>query len=94
MNAVLENWFPSTLLLVGAFGIVLGSLWLAGRLAPWFLQQDYRPPPVLSWFTDFESDLVLDRPRIVIGLIAFALTLFAVLSMALAARLTGLSGLI
>ncbi len=92
MNAILENGFQSALLLVGTFALVTGSLWLAGRLAPWFLKQDYAPPPVLSWFTDFEADLAIDRPRIVVGLIAFAITLFAMLSIAIVVRLAGLPG--
>ncbi len=92
MNAIVEGGFQSALLLVGTFSLVTGSLWIAGRLAPWFLQQAYAPPPVMSWFTDFEADLTVDRPRIVVGLIAFAITLFAMLSLALVVRLSGLSG--
>jgi hypothetical protein len=91
MNAVLDNWFQSSLLIIGTFALVAGSLWLATRLAPWFLQRDYDAPPLTSWFTDFESDLVLDRARIVVGLLAFALTLFAMLSVAIVVRLLGVS---
>lgn len=92
MNAILENGFQSALLLVGTFALVTGSLWLAGRLAPWFLKQTYDAPPVMSWFTDFEADMTADRPRMVVGLIAFAITLFAMLTLALVVRLTGHSG--
>lgn len=94
MNAILENGFQSVLLLAGTFALVTASLWLAGRLAPWFLRQDYDAPPLFSWFTDFEADLAADRPRMVVGLIAFAITLFAMLTLAIVVRLTGLSAVI
>jgi len=93
MNAILENGFQSVVLLVGTFGLVTVSLWLAGRMAPWFLRQSYEAPPVVSWFTDFEADLTVDRPRMVVGLIAFAITLFAMLTLAIVVRLTGLTSI-
>lgn len=91
MNVIAENWFLSILILFGTFGLVSASLWIGGRLAPWFLQAPYAAPPVLSYFTDFDSDLSFDRARMTVGAIALAVTLFAILSIGIVARLLGLA---
>lgn len=89
MNAVIAAVFPTCALLCAGFGLTVLSLWLAGRLAPWFLEEAVTPPPVRSYFTDLWADTNMTRERAVTGLIALALALFAVLSLAIFARLIG-----
>jgi hypothetical protein len=89
MNAVFETLFPTCAIFCAGFGLTVASLWLAGRLAPWFLKEAVQPLPVKSYFTDLWADTDMTRMRAVTGVIALALALFAVLTLAIFAHLIG-----
>ena len=50
-------------LFVPSLALTAGSLWLAARLAPWFLKERFRPLAVRSFFLDFNAEAELDRAR-------------------------------
>jgi hypothetical protein len=89
MNALLDTVFPAFAIFCAGFALTASSLWLAGRMAPWFLKEAVAPPPVKSYFMDLWADTHMTRERAVTGLIAVALVLFAVLTLAIFSRLIG-----
>jgi hypothetical protein len=89
MNAVGELVFPAFGLFLGSLVLTAISLWIGGRLAPWFLKEAADPPTVRSYFLDPMADVDLSRARIVTMLIATAIMLFALLVIAVAVRFGG-----
>lgn len=62
-------------MLVPCLALTAGSLWLAARLAPWFLKQRFRPLTVRSFFFDFVAEAELDRARVTTLVLAAAIIL-------------------
>lgn len=77
--------FSASLLLTGV------SLWVGGKLAPWFMGEGVEPPTVRSYFTDLRADMDLTRGRVVTVLIALAIMLTALLAMAIAVKFGGIA---
>jgi hypothetical protein len=89
MNAVGELVFPAFGLFLASLVLTAISLWVGGRLAPWFLKEAVEPPSVRSYFLDPMADIDLTRVRLVTMLIATAIMLFALLLIAIAVRFGG-----
>jgi cytochrome bd-type quinol oxidase subunit 1 len=89
MNAELGMVFPSIVLFSVSLVLTAVSLWVGGKLAPWFLKEGFQPPTVRSYFTDFRADADLDRGRVVTALIALAIMLTALLAMAVMVKFGG-----
>jgi hypothetical protein len=89
MTAVGELVFPAFALFSASLVLTAISLWIGGRLAPWFLQEAVEPPSVRSYFLDPMADVDLSKARIVTMLIATAIMLFALLMIAIAVRFGG-----
>ena len=65
-------------LFIPSLALTAGSLWLAARLAPWFLKERFRPLAVRSFFLDFNAEAELDPARMT-TLVLAATIIFAVL---------------
>lgn len=91
MSAVGELVFPAFALFSASLVWTAISLWIAGRLAPWFLHETAEPPSVRSYFLDPMADVDMTRARIVTMLIATAITLFALLVIAVTVRFGGVA---
>lgn len=89
MNADLVVVFPSILLFSLSFGLTAASLWLAGKMAPWFLRESFEPPTMRSYFFDPAADMDLTRGRVVTILIAMAIMLTVLLVMAVCVKVGG-----
>lgn len=89
MNAFDEVLFPAAALFSASLVLTLISLWIASRLAPWFLKEAVEPPSVSSYFLDPMADMGLNRARLVTMLIATAIMLFVLLMIAIAVRIGG-----
>ena len=89
MNAFGELMFPAFGLFLASLVLTAISLWIAGRLAPWFLKEAAEPPTVRSYFLDPMADVDLSKARLVTLLIATAIILFALLMIAIAVRFGG-----
>ncbi len=62
-------------LFIPSLALTAGSLWLAARLAPWFLKERFRPLAVRSFFLDFNAEAELDRSRMMTLAVAGAIIL-------------------
>lgn len=62
-------------LFIPCLALTAGSLWLAARLAPWFLKQRFEPPTVRSFFFDFVAEAELTQARMTTMLVAAAIML-------------------
>jgi len=91
MSVYGELVFPALALFSASLVLTAISLWIAGRLAPWFLQEAAEPPSVRSYFLDPMADVDMTRVRIVTMLIATAIMLFALLIIAIAVRFGGVA---
>ncbi len=91
MNAEVAMVFPSIVLFSISLVLTGLSLWLGGRLAPWFLKESFEPPTVRSYFMDFSAEMDLTRGRVVTALIALAIMLAALLAMALVVKVGGVA---
>jgi hypothetical protein len=89
MNAFGELVFPAFALFMASLVLTAVSLWVGGRLAPWFLKEAVEPPSVRSYFLDPMADVDLDKARMVTLGIATAIMLFALLVIAVAVRFGG-----
>lgn len=67
------------------------SLWIGGRMAPWFLKERVDPPTVRSYFFHPGTEMNLTRERMVAALAALAVLLAMLLALAAAARFGGLA---
>lgn len=89
MNAFGELAFPAFALFLASLVLTAISLWIGGRLAPWFLNEAVEPPSVRSYFLEPMADIDLDKARMVTLGIATAIVLFALLVVAIAVRFGG-----
>ena len=76
-------------LFVPSLALTVGSLWLAARLAPWFLKERFRPLAVRSFFLDFNAEAELDRARMMTLAIAGAIILAVITPLFWLIRLSG-----
>lgn len=67
------------------------SLWIGGRMAPWFLKGRFDPPTVRSYFLSPASEMNFTRERMVTALAALAVLLAMLLALAVAVRFGGMS---
>lgn len=91
MNAEVALVFPVIMLFSASLALTGVSLWLGGKIAPWFLQEGFEPPPVRSYFLDLNADTDMTRGRVVTALIALAIMLAALLVMAIAVKFGGIA---
>ncbi|MEQ1784067.1 MAG: hypothetical protein ABMA14_22145 [Hyphomonadaceae bacterium] len=62
-------------LFVPSLALTASSLWLAARLAPWFLKERFRPLAVRSFFLDLNAEAEPDRARMMTLAVAGAIIL-------------------
>ena len=86
MNAVGELVFPGAALFFASLVLTAFSIWAAGRLTPWFLNESYDPPSVRSYFFDPMAETDFTKGRMVTMLIASAIMLAFLLMLAIALR--------
>lgn len=91
MNADVGMVFPTIILFSVSLLLTGISLWVGGKLAPWFMGEGFEPPTVRSYFTDLSADMDLTRGRIVTAGIALAVMLAALLVMAVAVKFGGIA---
>lgn len=91
MNADLAMVFPAIVLFSASLLLTGVSLWVGGKLAPWFMGEGFVPPTVRSYFLDPGADMDLTRGRVVTALIALAIMLTALLAMAIAVKFGGVA---
>ena len=91
MNAEVAMVFPAIMLFSASLGLTGISLWLGGKMAPWFLKEGFEPPTVRSYFLDLNADTDMSRGRVVTALIALAIMLVALLAMAIAVKFGGIA---
>jgi hypothetical protein len=89
MNELVGQVFPVVGLFAWAVGLTACALWMAGRIAPWFLNVQADPPSLKSYFLDPMADTEFNKVRAVTALVAVAIMLAVLLSLAIAARLMG-----
>ena len=92
MNAEVAMVFPAIVL----FSVSSGPdrrFPLARRASsrPWFLQENFDPPTMRSYFFDPAADMDLTRGRVVSVLIALAIMLAALLAIALVVKVGGVA---
>ncbi len=86
-----EGMVPLMAMIVVSLLMTAGSLWVGGRLAPWFLKERFDPPTVRSYFMQPDAEMSFTRERMVTALAASAVLLAMLLVMALAVKFGGLS---
>ena len=91
MNAEIAMVFPAIMLFSASLVLTGVSLWLGGKMAPWFLKEGFEPPTVRSYFLDLNADTEMTRGRVVTALIALAIVLSALLVMAIAVKFGGIA---
>jgi hypothetical protein len=91
MNVDVGLWFPGLALFSIIVVLTAVSLWIAGRMTPWFLQESVEPPSVRSYFLDLSADTDLTKARVFSALIAFAIMLAMPLVIAIAVRAGGIA---
>jgi hypothetical protein len=91
MSAVGELLVPGLALFSVSVLLTAASLWIAGRLAPWFLQEAVERPTVRSYFLDPMAEAGMTRARVVTMLIATGIMLFALLIIAIAVKFGGVA---
>jgi|JI10StandDraft_1071094.scaffolds.fasta_scaffold107275_2 hypothetical protein len=91
MNAEIAMVFPAIMLFSASLVLTGVSLWLGGKMAPWFLKEGFEPPTVRSYFLDLNADTEMTRGRVVTALIALAIMLSALLVMAIAVKFGGIA---
>ena len=93
MNADVGLVFPAVALFSASLVLTAVSLWIGGRLAPWFLKETIEPPTVRSYFLDLWADTNLTKARMVTALIAMAFMLASLLIIAVLMKIGGVSPL-
>mgnify|MGYP000848995111 FL=1 len=91
MNAEIAMVFPAIMLFSASLVLTGVSLWLGGKMAPWFLKEGFEPPTVRSYFLDLNAVTEMTRGRVVTALIALAIMLSALLVMAIAVKFGGIA---
>ena len=90
MFAGMNDMVPAVVLLVASLAMTVASLWLGGRMAPWFLKERFDPPTVRSYFVQPDAEMNLTRARIVTALAALAVLLAMLLALAVAVKFGGI----
>ena len=80
------------MLLIPSLALTAGALWLAARLAPWFLKERFRPLAVRSFFLDMQAEAELDRTRMMTLVLAAAIILAVLVPVLGFIRFSGLIG--
>lgn len=62
-------------LFIASLALTAGALWLAARIAPWFLQQNFEPPTVRSFLFDFAAEADVTQARMTTMMLAAAILL-------------------
>jgi hypothetical protein len=91
VNAIAGMMFPSLALFSASLVLTAVSLWIAGRLAPWFLKDACDPPTLRSYFLDPQAELDMSKGRVVTVLLAVAIMLAVLLGLAIAVRFGGIA---
>ena len=65
MNAEVAMVFPAIVLFSISLVLTGVSLWVGGKLAPWFLKEGFEPPTVRSYFLDLNAEMDMTRGRVV-----------------------------
>jgi hypothetical protein len=91
MIDVAGDILPTLGLLTLSILLTAASLWVGGRLTPWFLRESIETPTLRSFFFSFDADTNLDRVRLTTGALGFAVMLAVLLALAVGARLVGWS---
>lgn len=91
MNADVAMVFPAIVLFAVSLVLTGVSLWVGGKLAPWFLKEGFEPPTVRSYFLDLSADMDMTRGRLVTALIALAIMLAALLVITVAVKVGGIA---
>lgn len=91
MNADVAMVFPAIVLFSASLFLTGLSLWVGGKLAPWFMGEGFEPPTVRSYFTDLSADMDITKGRVVTALIAMAFMLATLLTMAIAVKFGGIT---
>lgn len=86
-----EGVVPVMAMFLASVMMTAVSLWIGGRLAPWFLKERFDPPTVRSYFLQPETEMTFTRERMVTVLAASAVLLAMLLALAVAVRFGGLS---
>jgi hypothetical protein len=86
MNALDELVFPGVALFFASLVLTTISLWVAGRVTPWFLQEPVQPPSLRSYFLEPSADMELNRVRFTTMGIAAAIMLAVLLVLAIGIR--------
>jgi hypothetical protein len=91
MIDVAGDVLPTFGLLTLSIVLTAASLWIGGRLTPWFLQETVKAPTLRSFFFSLEADRNFDRVRLTTGALGLAVMLALLLALAIAARVMGWS---
>lgn len=91
MFDVAGDLLPTLALMTLSVFLTAASLWVGGRLTPWFLQESVEAPTLRSFFFSLEADRNLDRVRLTTGALGFAVMLALLLVLAILARVMGWS---
>ncbi|MDP3492212.1 MAG: hypothetical protein Q8R82_03795 [Hyphomonadaceae bacterium] len=91
MNTELGLVFPAIALFSASLVLTGLSLWVGGKLAPWFLKESFEPPSVRSYFLDMSADTEMTRGRVVTAGIALAVMLASLLVMVVAVKFGGIA---
>jgi len=91
MNAELAQVFPAITLFLISLLLTASCLWVAGKLTPWFTGDRSDIPTVRSYFLEPAAEQTMTRTRVVTMLIAVALLLTILLTMACAVRFGGVA---
>ena len=90
MNAYADLIAPGITLFLASLALTAVSLWVGGRLAPWFLEKPASEPPSLrSYFLEPWADAEMTPARVVAMLVAAAIMLTALLVIAIAVKFGG-----
>ncbi len=79
------------ILLIPCLALTAGALWLAARMAPWFLKQRFEPPTVRSLFFDFVAEAELTQVRMTTMMLAAAIVLAVLTPLVCVIRFGGFS---
>lgn len=82
----------TVLLFAFSGALTAAALWLAGRLAPWFLKERFEPPTVRSFFFDFVTEAEPTYARTTTMLLAVAIMLAVMTPLIALIRFGGIVG--
>lgn len=91
MFAGIDTVIPTLAMFIVSLAMTVVSLWIGGRMAPWFLKERFDPPTVRSYFMQPDAEMEITRGRMVSVLGAAAVLLAMLLVMAVAVRFGGVA---